>query len=149
MGNNTPDLSVIIITPDAYETIRKTINAIKKQTVISRIELIIVAPKALIDPNPSEFQEFQSYHIVKIEQLISLGLAKVTGIREAGAPVIALIEEHVYPDPGWAEALINAHQQSWAVVGPAVRNAEPKNMILDPIKKVNPEPKKVSIRGFP
>jgi hypothetical protein len=37
--------------------------------------------------------------------------------------VVALVEEHSYPQQGWAEVLIEAHLQPWAAVGPVVGNA--------------------------
>lgn len=43
--------------------------------------------------------------------------------------MVAYAEEHSYPAPDWAEALIKAHRQSWAVVGVAMANANPTNMI--------------------
>jgi hypothetical protein len=50
------------------------------------------------------------------------------GVRHASAPVVALAEDHSYPDPDWAAALIGAHRHAWAAVGPAVRNANPKSV---------------------
>ncbi|MCK5147563.1 glycosyltransferase [bacterium] len=126
----SPDLSVIIITPDFYKTIRKTIGTLRKQTVVNRMEIIIVVPdKTALEPDYSELSPFLCYSIIEIETITSLGTAKAVGIREASAPLIALIEEHVYTDPGWAEALINAHKQPWAAVGPVVRNANPKGLM--------------------
>jgi glycosyltransferase involved in cell wall biosynthesis len=126
----SPDLSVVIMTPDSFETIRKTLEAIRQQTVKNRIELIIVAPEnADVNPDLSVIGQFYGYRLIKIISFRSLGTAKAEGIRAASAPVIALIEEHVYPDPGWAEALISAHQAKWSVIGPVVRNAEPHTLM--------------------
>ena len=36
-----------------------------------------------------------------------------------------MIEDHSYPEPEWAEALLRAHAGPWTVVGPAVANANP------------------------
>lgn len=128
--NKLPALSVIIITPDSYETIRKAIDSLSKQTVLTEIELVIVAPEQInIKVDQSQLRNFFHYQIVTIDDLSSLGKAKAAGIKAANAPIIALIEEHVYPDPDWAKALIHAHQSPWAVVGPAVRNANPNNLI--------------------
>ncbi len=125
-----PDLSVIIITPDRYDTIRKTVGYIQKQTVRNRIELIIIGPaEAAVVPDDSVGSSLYDCRVVEIPSIDSLGTAKAVGIRAARAPVIALIEEHVYPDSGWAEALIKAHRQPWAAVGPAVRNAKPDNLV--------------------
>jgi hypothetical protein len=49
----------------------------------------------------------------------------VEGIRAAGAPVVALTEDHCFPAPTWAEALIRAHEGPWAGVGPVVGLANP------------------------
>jgi hypothetical protein len=43
--------------------------------------------------------------------------------------VVVFAEDHCYPEPGWAEALINAHRQSWAAVGPVLSNANPDSII--------------------
>jgi len=43
----------------------------------------------------------------------------------ATAPVVAVGEDHSYPRPNWAEALLRAHQQRWGAVGPVLWNANP------------------------
>ncbi len=67
--------------------------------------------------------------MVEVGEIKSTGRAIAAGVRQANAPVVTYAEEHSYPAPGWAEALINAHRQSWAVVGAAIANANPGNMI--------------------
>jgi hypothetical protein len=51
------------------------------------------------------------------------------GVREAIAPLVSYAEEHAYPAPGWAEALIKAHRQSWAAIGGTIANANPGNSV--------------------
>jgi hypothetical protein len=41
--NGSPKMSVIILTPDCYETIRKTMGCLRAQTVRDQLEIIIVA----------------------------------------------------------------------------------------------------------
>jgi Glycosyl transferase family 2. len=53
----------------------------------------------------------------------------VAGIRAASAPVVVLAEDHSFPDPDWAEALVAAHKDDWAVVGPVVRNGNPRSLL--------------------
>jgi Glycosyl transferase family 2 len=126
-----PALSVILATPDSYETIRRTIQHLRKQTVTPLLELIIVAPSAaLLNPDMSELEEFCRVRIVEAGPVFSIGSANAKGIREASAPVVALAEDHAFPAPGWAEALISAHHQPWAAVGPVVSNPnDPRNVI--------------------
>jgi glycosyltransferase involved in cell wall biosynthesis len=125
-GCNSPEISVVIVTPDDYETIRKTIRYLHAQTVRDRLELIIVAPSAeTFEIEDSELKDFFQSRVVGVGKIMSIASANVAGLRQAGAPVVAFVEEHSYPDPGWAEALIKAHQQPWAAVGPVMRNANP------------------------
>ena len=126
-----PALSVILATPDSYQTIRTTIGHLRKQTVRHLLELIIVAPSAAsLNPDQSELEEFCRVRIIEAGPLSSIGSANAKGIREATSPVVAMAEDHAFPAPGWAEALIAAHQHPWAAVGPMIRNPNnPRNVI--------------------
>ena len=128
-GSNSPEMSVVIVTPDNYETIRKTIKYLRAQTVKEKLEIVIVAPSVdSLDLNESELKEFLLFGVVEFGPIRSSAKARAAGIRRATAPVIALVEDHSYPVPGWAEALIKTHHQSWAAVGPAMCNANPESM---------------------
>jgi hypothetical protein len=115
---------VIIITPESYDTIARAIACLGTQSVADQIEVVIVAPSAdQLEADDLELDPFHSYQVVEVKQITSVGQANAAGIRRARAPVVALVEEHSYPQPGWAEALIEAHFQPWAAVGPVVGNA--------------------------
>jgi hypothetical protein len=43
--------------------------------------------------------------------------------------VVAFLEDHSYPAPGWAEALLEAHRRPWAAVGPVIVNANPDSAV--------------------
>lgn len=129
-NGDAPNLSVILITPDSYETIRRTIHNIKLQKIKSRIEIIIVATsRDILQPDLSELQEFGSYDIVETGRIRSIGSAYAAGVRRASGPVVVLGEDHSFPQPGWAEGLIEAHQQPYAAVGPAISNANPNSLV--------------------
>lgn len=62
--------------------------------------------------------------------MTSIGSANAKGIRQATAPIVVLAEDHAFPAPGWAEALIAAHRYPWAAVGPVICNSnDPQNVI--------------------
>ena len=130
MSLGVPDMSVVILTPDCYQTIRKTIQHLRAQTVRDRLEIVIVAPSAdTLNPVDSELQDFYQVRVVEVGSIRCIGTGKAAGVLQASAPVIAFGEDHSYPDPGWAEALIRAHQQPWAAVGPAMANANPDRIV--------------------
>ncbi len=129
-GSNSPEMSVVIVTPDNYGTIRKTVKHLRAQTAREKLELVIVAPSLQnLDPNESELKEFLCFAAVELGPIKSSAKARAAGIRRASAPVIAFVEDHSYPDSGWAETLLKAHQKSWAAVGPAVCNGNPDSII--------------------
>jgi GT2 family glycosyltransferase len=91
---------------------------------------VIVAPS--IDGlglDDSEVKDFYQVRVVEVGALTSTAKARAAGIRQAGAPVVALVEDHAFPATGWAEALIEAHRQPWAAVGPVMFNANPHSVI--------------------
>lgn len=125
-GNRNPEMSVIILAPDCYETIRKTMRCLRAQSALDRLEIIIVASSAggLID-GERELAEFNDVRVVEIGPMNSTPGARAVGVRHAAASVVVFAEDHSYPDPHWAEALIAAHRGPWAAVGPAMGNANP------------------------
>jgi glycosyl transferase family 2 len=123
-------MSVVVVTPDCYETVRKTIRHWKAQKVRDRLEIVIVAPSAnRLGLDESEMRDFHQFRVVEVGTINSTARARAIGVRHASAPVVALSEDHSYPAPGWAEAIINAHKDGWAAVGPVMANANPHGMI--------------------
>jgi GT2 family glycosyltransferase len=123
-------MSVVLLTPKGYETIRRTIGHLREQTVRDRLEIVIVAPAAPeLDLDRGELADFGGVQVVETGPMVSAAAARVAGIRRATAAIVALGEDHSFPDPDWAAALIAAHRQPWAVVGPTVANANPDTVI--------------------
>ena len=126
---NVPAMSVVIVTPDHYQTIRKTIRHLRVQTAAASLEIVVVAPqRSSLGLTEAEFEPFHSLQIVEVGSLRVLAPAKVPAVRRARAPIVAFAEDHCYPEREWAAALINAHQSNWAAVGPVLRNANPRTM---------------------
>jgi hypothetical protein len=125
-----PKMSVIIVTPDCYETIRKTMKCLHAQTVRDQLEIIIVAPTATgLFEGQTELAGFNNVRVVEIGSVNSTPGARVVGVRDAAAPLVAFAEDHSYPEPHWAEALMAAHRGPWAAVGPAMGNANPHSTL--------------------
>lgn len=130
MGDpKSPEMSIVIVTPDRYKTVRKTVMHLRSQKVRDRLEVVIVTPsKDELGLIESEVKDFLQFCIVEVGPINSTAKARVAGIYEARAPLIAFVEDHSWPDTGWAEALIEAHRQPWAAVGPVIRNPNPGSL---------------------
>ena len=123
----TPWIAVVVATPEGFPLIRPVAVCLRAQTIRERIELLIVTPSAAaIDAGPEELEGFHSVRVVEAGPFLSTGHAKAAGVRAATAPLVAFIEEHSHPAPGWAESFVRAHGGPWAAVGPSVVNPNPK-----------------------
>jgi len=123
-------MSVIITTPDSYETIRTLVSHLRAQTARAALEVILVAPSAeSVRAGTVDLQDFCCWRVVEIGALRTVAQAKAAGVRHATAPVVVLTEDHSLPDPAWAQALIDAHRHNWAAVGPAMDNGNPQSLI--------------------
>jgi hypothetical protein len=119
-----PAISVVIPT-DRFETIERVVASLRDQTARGSIELVVVAPsREAVLGRDRELEDFHSAQVVEVETA-SLPHARAGGVRAASSEVVAFAESHAFPDPGWAEALIAAHREPWAAVGPAMRSAQP------------------------
>lgn len=123
-----PEMSVVVITPDKYQTISKSIRHLRTQKGREKLEVILVAPCAdRIELDESAMDEFLSYKVIEVGHMSSTARARAAGVLEASARVVAFVEDHAFPAPGWAEALINRHREEWAAVGPVISNANPRS----------------------
>jgi len=110
--------------------VRRLVDALGQQTARARMELIFVFPRsAPVALDPERVAGFERSEVVRVDDMHSTSVARAAGIRAARAPVVALTEDHSLPEPGWAEALIEAHRGDWAAVGPAVRNGNANSLL--------------------
>jgi GT2 family glycosyltransferase len=129
-GENAPELSAIVVTPDRLETVRRTVEHLHAQTARDRLEIVMVVP-SLADSQSGglPLDGFARVQWVQFGEMESVAAARAAGIRRASAPIVVLTEDHSYPDPQWAEALIEAHRQPWAAVSPVVCNGNPQSLV--------------------
>ncbi|HUF90705.1 MAG TPA: glycosyltransferase family A protein [Gemmatimonadota bacterium] len=125
-----PRMSVIMVTPDRFERLGRTLEALKRQSVADRLEIVVVAPsrgEARVDE--MDLTGFAGHQVVETGPVKSSAVQRAAGVRSATAPVVAFTEDHCFPAAGWAEALIDAHQGRWAAVGPAFENGNPGTLM--------------------
>jgi hypothetical protein len=125
-----PELSVVIVTPDDYRTIRTTVRFLLAQTVRERLEIVLVAPsRQELALEEAELEPFCCHRVVEIGWVESLAAGNAAGVRQATAPVIALLEDHSRPHREWAQAVLEAHKGPWAAVGPVMGNPNPGSAV--------------------
>lgn len=126
------DLSIVVVTAGTFGNLRRTVRHLREQSEASRIELLIVSAseEMMLDLQPGEIEGFARTEFVYTGAPIrNVDQAASFGVHRAGAPVVALIEDHAYPCPDWARHILQAHQQDWGVVGSTVLNANPRSAV--------------------
>ena len=87
-----PAMSVVIVTPDCYETIGKTMSHLRAQTVRDQLEIVIVGPStSIVENHVSELACFRTTRVVELERIRSIAQANAAGARAASGPVVAFI----------------------------------------------------------
>jgi hypothetical protein len=116
----------VILVTETIPLALETISHLAAQTAAGKIELVLGTPDGTLDEG--SVPELQSLHSVRVTQWDPANGApsgRATAILEASSPVVVLSETHCFPEPGWAEALIEAHRGPWAAVGPELDNDNP------------------------
>jgi predicted dehydrogenase len=131
IGADLNRIAVVVVTPDSFGTIRRTVRHLRAQTVRDRIELILVGPTGedLRDRDASDIDGFASVLDIAVGSIDNVDKAAAHGVFASRAGVVALVEDHAYPEPEWAEALLDAHKGPWAAVGSVVLNANPESSL--------------------
>jgi hypothetical protein len=123
-----PDLAIILLMSRRYAWLRRTIDFWGKQKVHDRIEAVLVRPAALSGETiiADDFRPFHSLQIVDVPELDSVGTGFAAGVRQARAPVVMLAEDHAFPEPGLAQAILGIYDDPDVVAaGPVMVNANP------------------------
>ena len=119
-------LSVVLVAGSGAASIARTVWHMRQQSARSAIEfIVVVSDQDEVRGMNLGQSEFFAVNVVAVGPITERGDAAARGIKVANSPVVGLIEDHSFPEPGWAEALIRAHTGRWAGVGPSVENANP------------------------
>ena len=125
-----PSIAAILVTLDGYATIATTLKYLRAQTIANQVELVLVAPKAKdVHVPPEDVAALHSVTMTEVPDVKSLAVARMAGVRAASAPLVVFSEDHSFPEPGWAAALVDAHRRGYAGVAPQMKNANPDSSL--------------------
>jgi hypothetical protein len=121
-------MSVVLVTVSGYSTLAKTIAHLRAQTIKEQLELVLVSSNTL-QVDEDALRDFWGCQTLVVDSIGEVAVGLAAGIRCARAPIVACGEDHAYPNPLWAEALLRAHEGPYAAVGPVMRNANPQTAV--------------------
>ena len=117
---SAPVMSVVLVTATRLTDVCLTLQALAAQSVREQLELVLVSPGDESLPHARWLTGFHSVSLIRVPAVASRGSGAAPAVRAARGGIIALMENHVLPEPDWAEAIIRAHKEPWAAVGPRV-----------------------------
>jgi len=126
-AQSAPELSIVLVSPSTIAPLRGTLEHLQRQTVRERMELVLVGPRrdSFEDADPASMRCFAGWTTVAAGPIREAERASAAGVAVTRAPLVALLENHVFPDPGWAQAVMQAHRGPWAAVASVIDNANP------------------------
>lgn len=141
-------LGVVVVITTHADDARGTFDALAKQSVADRLDVVIVAADeaALGDLASSLAGSFRSIQTVLAGPIDDVERATAEGFERVSASCTALVEDHAFPSEDWAEVTLAGHAAGYDVVGAPMRNANPAgalswgNMLLAYGAWVEPTP---------
>jgi hypothetical protein len=127
---SAPSLTVIIVASHKFSAITRTLRHLRAQTIVGQIELIVLGPtEAVLNAHdPADIAGFHSVKLLPIGTISNVDKSYVRALPHASALAVAFVEDHAYPQPMWAEAIVNAYKGGWSAVGSTMVNANPGSM---------------------
>lgn len=123
------ELTIVLVAGTGPSNIVRTMQHLRAQTARRRMEVLIVADSSDgIDLATLAGDAFAACRVVEVGPIHERGAAAAAGMLAATSPIVGLIEDHSFPEPEWAEAMLRAHAGTWTGVGPVVYNANPESV---------------------
>ncbi len=125
-----PEFSVVLASSAQFSNVKRTIDYLRRQTIADKIEIILVAPSLTEFGLPEDAQRgFSNIKLVAAGKPLPINEANAIGVAAASADIVAFAEDHAFPEPDWADHLLKRHLEGCDVVGPALRNANPRTAV--------------------
>ena len=119
-------LSAVLVMPRGFGELAESLRHLRSQTTPEIIEVVLVhTPARASEIDRAAFARFKRLTTVAVERVPTVASAFVAAFEHATGDVIALVEDHVMLDPGWAEAVLAAHAGATAAVAPQMANGNP------------------------
>ena len=120
-------LSVVVIVGERRRRGERCLAALLKQTAIDSLELIVVdiAP----DRQRLAGEDHAAVRLCHRPAISSYESGRAEGARLATTELIAFVEDHVVPAPGWAAAVLEAFERPVSVVNYSFANLNPATHI--------------------
>jgi glycosyltransferase involved in cell wall biosynthesis len=107
---NVPEISVVVASGDRHHRTIRCLAGVFAQSCVEKAEVIV------IDGSPGDhsdlYSHFPGLRYVHTDDRSSITAQRLEGLKLARAPIVAFLEDHVVPYPGWLAAVSGAFARS-------------------------------------
>ena len=126
-------MSVVLATAGPFASIRSAVANLARQDGVP-LELVIAGPReavhGLVESDRSDLATFAAWQHGVVPAGTGYDATRARGVAASRAPIVAFAEDHSFPEPDWAVALVEAFEGSdWSAVGPVVENGNPGSLV--------------------
>ena len=107
---NPPAMTVVVPTRGRAAYLEVTLDSLRRQSTETAHELLVVDDGAT-DATPEVAERF-GVRLIRHGERRSLNAARNTGLREAGADLIAFVDDDVLVPPGWLDAVVEGAERN-------------------------------------
>lgn len=122
-----PALTAALVIGARRERVGRCVEMLLAQTAVDEME-IVIADVAPGEPPPPHADD-PRVHRLELPPDTPYAVARVAAVRASRGRYIAFLEDHSYPDPGWAAAILEAFRRPVALVNYAFTLANPPTYI--------------------
>jgi len=123
-----PRLGVVMVVGACRDRAQHALDRLCAQSAIGSMQIVVV-DVAPADARPLTAPDEAPVTIERLPGVREWGPARRAGVEQLETPLLAFVEEHCFTEPGWAEALIEAHEGPWATIGYEFRNANANSYV--------------------
>ena len=118
MSRNPPAVSVVIPTRDRSEVLRRTLDALARQTVPAEAMEVIVVADGCTDDTTTWLREYRPPYRLRCVELPHSGpaAARNAGAAAAAGEILLFLDDDIEPAPGFVAEHLRSHEGSAAVV---------------------------------
>ena len=114
-----PKLSVVVASVNGFPYVGRCLDSLVERAPGAEV---IVADSTDEETRRRLREGWPAVKLLSFDEQQTIPELRAAGIFAAGAPLVAVIEDHCRVTPEWTEAALAAHEQGHAVVGGPIRN---------------------------
>ena len=136
MGVDNPKVTIAMLVGNRRKRAARALNSVLAQPGVDQIELILL-DAGEPDLEPLVGSDHPSVLTIKTSGDGTFGTLRAMAVRQARAPIVAFVEDHVEVDPGWLAGIVLSFEGPWDAVGAEVHNANAQIGISESIAVIN------------